>query len=107
MQIYAPGLKSRRAFTLIEMMVVVVIIGIMSAMIIPEMKGSFDDALLRSTGRDLTGVIDLASSRAVGFNQRYRVKFDLQNGRYVVERQVHNGTQEDFVPLKDVSGAEG
>jgi prepilin-type N-terminal cleavage/methylation domain-containing protein len=107
MRLNLPRSKVRRAFTLIEMMVVVVIIGIISAMIIPEMKGSFDDALLRSTGRDLTGVFDLASSRAVGFNQHYRVKFDLQNGRYVLERQVHTGTREDFVPLKDVSGAEG
>ena len=40
----------RRAFTLMELVVVVVIIGIMTALIIPEMKGTFEDALLRSTG---------------------------------------------------------
>lgn len=88
-------------------MVVVVLIGILAAAIIPEMKGSFDDALLRSTGRDLAGVFDLASSRAVGFNERYRVKFDTEDGRYEVERQVHHGQTEDYVPLRDVSGAEG
>ena len=93
--------KFFRAFTLVEMMVVIVLIAIISAMIIPEMKGSFDDALLRSTGRDL------ASSRAVSFGQHYRVKFDTQNGRYAVERQAHDGARENFVPLKDVSGAEG
>jgi len=100
-------LKFRRAFTLIEMVVVVVLIGIMAAMIIPEMKGSFNDALLRSTGRDLVNVFNLASSRAVGLGQCYRVKFDTPNGRYAVERQIHDGTGTDFVPLKDVSGAEG
>ncbi len=96
-----------RAFTLIEMVVVVVLIGIISAMIIPEMKGSFDDALLRSTGRDLVNVFSFASSRAVGLGQCYRVKFDTQAGHYAVERQIHDGTGTDFVPLKDVSGAEG
>ena len=40
------------AFTLIELMVVIVIIGIMTAMMIPEMKGTFQDALLRSTSRE-------------------------------------------------------
>ncbi len=99
--------KSRRAFTLMEMVVVVVVIGIISAMIIPEMKGTFDDALLRSTGRELMNVFSLASSRAVSFNQSCRVQLDTQTGRYLVERQVRDGGREDFVPLKDVSGAEG
>ncbi|MGH7951129.1 MAG: pilus assembly FimT family protein [Limisphaerales bacterium] len=99
--------KLRRGFTLIEMMVVIILIAIISAMIIPEMKGSFDDALLRSTGRDLINVFSLASSRAVSFDQHYRVQFDIQNGRYMLEQQIHDGAQEEFVPLKDVSGAEG
>lgn len=92
---------------MIEMMVVVVLIGILAAMIIPQMKGSFDDALLRSTGRDLVNALNLASSRAVSLDQCYRVKFDTSNGRYAVERQVHDGQREEFVPLKDVFGAEG
>lgn len=99
--------KPRRAFTLFEMVVVVVLIGIMAAMIIPEMKGTLDDALLRSTSRDLINVFNLASSRAVSFNQSYRVKLDMSGGRYLMERQVNDGTREDFVPVKDVSGAEG
>ena len=100
-------LKFRRAFTLIELVVVIVLIGIMAAAIIPEMKGTFGDALLRSTGRDLVNIFSFASSRAVGLGQCYRVKFDAPNGRYAVERQIHDGTGTDFVPLKDVSGAEG
>jgi prepilin-type N-terminal cleavage/methylation domain-containing protein len=97
----------RRAFTLVELMVVVALIGIMAAMIIPEMRGSFDDALLRSTGRDLVSAFNLASSRAISFDQIYRVRFDTGGARYAVERRIQNGTREDFVPLKDVSGAEG
>ncbi len=99
--------KSGRAFTLVELMVVVVLIGVLSALIIPEMKGTFGDALLRSTSRDLINVFDLASSRAVSFDQACRVKLDTQTGRYLVEREIRNGTQGNFVPLKDVSGAEG
>jgi type II secretion system protein H len=94
-------------FTLIELMTVIVIIGIMTAMIIPEMRGTFEDALLRSTSRSLVSVFDLASSRAVSLNQLHRVRLDSGTGQYVVERRVRSGGQEEFLPLKDVSGCTG
>ena len=96
-----------RAFTLMELVVVVVIIGIVTAMIIPEMKGTFEDALLRSTGRELVNVFSLASSRAVSLNQSCRVELDPLTGRYLVERRVRDGEREDYIPLKGVSGGEG
>jgi prepilin-type N-terminal cleavage/methylation domain-containing protein len=99
--------NEQRAFTLIELMTVIVLIGIMTAMIIPEMKGTFEDALLRSTSRDLVNVFELASSRAISLNQFHRVRLDMETGRYVVERRVREGGLEEFVPLTDVSGCEG
>src|ERR1022692_2607980 len=39
------GRSSTSGFTLIELMVVIVLIAVMTAMIIPEMKGTFEDAL--------------------------------------------------------------
>ena len=99
--------NDRRAFTLIELMTVIVIIGIMTAMIIPEMRGTFEDALLRSTSRDLVSVFELASSRAISLNQLHRVRLDTTTGQYLVERRIREGTQEEFIPLKDVSGCKG
>ncbi len=95
------------AFTLIELMTVIVIIGIMTAMIIPEMRGTYEDALLRSTSRDLINVFELASSRAISLNQLHRVHLDIATGKYLVERRIRSGTQEEFLPLKDVSGCTG
>ena len=90
-----------------ELMVVIVIIGIMTAMIIPEMRGTYEDALLRSTSRDLVSVFDLASSRAVSLNQMHRVRLVTTTGQYVVERRVRAGGQEEFLPLTDISGCTG
>ena len=72
----ATPLRQTRAegFTLVELMVVIVIIGIMSAMIIPEMTGSYQDALLRATSRRLIDVCGLASSRAITLHQPQRVR---------------------------------
>lgn len=99
----------RNAFTLVELMVVIVLIGIMSAMIIPEMRGTYEDALLRSTGRDLVNAFSIASSRAVSLNQLHRVRLDPKTGSYIIEKRVRENAQggDEFAPLTDVSEAEG
>jgi prepilin-type N-terminal cleavage/methylation domain-containing protein len=107
MRIKFSSRRGRTAFTLIELMVVIVIIGIMTAMMIPEMKGTFQDALLRSTSRELINVFDLAYSRAVSLNQLRRVRLDEKTGRYLVEKRVLENGQENFVPADDVAGGKG
>jgi type II secretory pathway pseudopilin PulG len=82
-------------------MVVVTIIGIMTALIIPEMRGTYQEALLRSTSRDLINVFDVTYSRAVSLNQVRRFRLDEKTGRYLVEKQVYQDGREAFVPVKD------
>ncbi|HZM02633.1 MAG TPA: GspH/FimT family pseudopilin [Candidatus Saccharimonadales bacterium] len=96
--------KFRAGFTLIELMVVVVLIAIMSVMILGEMTGTFQDALLRSSSRQLISVFNLASSRAISVNRQHRVRLDRATGRYLVEKRERGN---EFVPLKDVAGGEG
>jgi type II secretion system protein H len=98
----------RGGFTLIELMVVMVLIGILSAMIIPEMKGTYGDALLRGSARELVNVFSIAYSRAVSLNQAHVVRIERTSGRYEIERQVRaQGKQTELLPLKDVSGSSG
>lgn len=95
-------------FTLIELMVVIVLIGIMTAMIIPEMKGTYEDALLRSAARKLVDVFSLANSHAISVNQLHRVRLDRKNGRYFIERTAREGEQgRGFVPGPEIPGGEG
>ncbi len=79
------GLRRPTGFTLIELMVVI-IIGIVSALVLPEMRGTYEEALLRSSSRRLMDAFTLAYSRAVTFNERYYVRLDRQTGHYVVEK---------------------
>jgi prepilin-type N-terminal cleavage/methylation domain-containing protein len=97
----------RKAFTLIELTVVILLIAIMSAAIIPAMRGTYQDALLRSTSRELVNSFGIAYSRAVSLNQLHRVRFDTRTGRYLVERRDPAGVREEFEPVKDIPGCEG
>jgi prepilin-type N-terminal cleavage/methylation domain-containing protein len=98
----------RLGFTLVELMVVIVLIGVMTAMIIPEMKGSFEDALLRSTGRELVNVFGVAGSHAVSVNQVLQVRLDRKTGHYAIEKRVRErGRAGYFVPARDIPGGEG
>ncbi len=99
--------RGKAAFTLIELMVVITIIGIVTAAMIPEMTGSYQDAVLRSTSRELINAFGLACSRAVSLNQTRRVRIDEKTGRYLVEKRVMENGRPDFVLADDVPGDQG
>jgi type II secretion system protein H len=93
---------------LIELMVVIGLIAIMTAMILPEMKGTYEDALLRSTARKLVNVFQLASSQAVAVNQLHRVRFDRKEGQYFLERKSREPAQRGgFAPAGNLPGSQG
>jgi prepilin-type N-terminal cleavage/methylation domain-containing protein len=95
-------------FTLVEILVVCLIIAVMAALIIPEMRGSFDDAVLRSSGRNLIDVLNVTYSRSVSLNQLHRLHLDKHTGRYVIEKQVGEGQEDsDFEPANEISGFSG
>jgi type II secretion system protein H len=95
-------------FTLIELVVVLVLIGIMAAMIIPSMKGSFEDSLLRTSGRQMISVLHLAYSRTVSMSQIHRVHFDNLTGRYSIEKRVGgSGPDSQFASLEGLTGSQG
>jgi len=100
--------SSRSAFTLIEMMVVMLLLGILGAAIIPEMRGTFQDALLRSSARELVNTLQVAASRSVSLNAVHRVRLDPSSRRFRVERRSKEARgAEVFAPLKDVFGGAG
>ena len=92
----------RPGFTLIELMVVLLLIAIMSAMIIPAMHGTYEDALLRSTARKLIDVMNLANSRAVTLNQTFQVRLNATDGKYLLEpmRRAAANAPSQFTPLE-------
>ncbi len=99
--------QRQRAFTLIELMVVCILLAILAAIIVPEMRGSYQDSLLRASSRKLMDAFDFAYSHAVSRDEVDRVRLDTQGARYVVERRVEKQGQENFEPLTDIAGGAG
>ena len=98
--------EQRAGFTLLELMVVIVLIGIMTAMILPDMRGTYADVLLRAASRKIVSLCQLANSRAITLNKTHRLRFERTSGRYFLERQTDNSAS-DFRPLTELSGMEG
>jgi type II secretion system protein H len=96
-----------RAFTLVELMIVIAIIGIMTAMIIPELRGTYEDALLRSTSRQLINACSIAQSRAISVSQPHRVRLEPDTGKYLIEKRVRGQGTAGFIPAADIVGGEG
>ncbi len=81
-------LALKRGFTLVELLVVIVLIGIVTAVILPEMRGTHGDAQLRAPTRKILNLCALASSRAVTLNQDQVVR--IQGEEYFLESARRN-----------------
>jgi type IV fimbrial biogenesis protein FimT len=70
-------------FTLIEMMIVIGVIGILSAIAIPNFINSLPDYRLRSATRDIVSCMQEAKLRAVKDNARVVIIFNQNSESYV------------------------
>ncbi len=93
------------AFTLVEMLLVLVIIAVLSSSVAVSVCGRSGKRALRVAARDLAAAIGYASCRAKLVGHEHRVVF-LQEGRaYRVESLV-GGFGGQFAPVRGQAGAE-
>ena len=73
-----------KGFTLIELAVVVAILGVMIALVAPRL-GELGEANLKRSARHLTGMIRFLHEESQAKKREYRLRFDIQDGRYWAE----------------------
>jgi type II secretion system protein H len=96
----SPTGKSHRGFTLIELMVLVVIMGIVSAMAIPNLSRSLANASLRAAARDLMTATQYARNYAVTHQTQTRLLLDTENNRYMLlARRTDDDGQSQFAQM--------
>jgi type II secretion system protein H len=89
-----------RGFTLIELTVVIVILGVMLALIIPRL-GELGEANLKRSARHLTGMIRFLKDESQARKAVFRLRFDVHGGRYWTE--VMTQTTDQTVEFKRYS----
>lgn len=82
-----PRVSRQFAFTLVEILVVVVILGIVATIILPQI-GNRDDLRAASMARAVMADLAYAQGRAVTLQQPQYVRFDTVNNKYDVLSQI-------------------
>jgi prepilin-type N-terminal cleavage/methylation domain-containing protein len=101
-------MKREQGFTLIELMITMVILGILLGLAIPGFSSWLPRYRLRGAARDVFSNLQLAKMTAVKDRARCGVLFDVTNGKYRVVSAGPNRTfgDADDVTLKTVDFAE-
>src|SRR4051812_31621669 len=77
--------QAERGFSLIELLMVVTLVGVISAIAIPMMENTIGDFSLSGDARALSNAVSLAKLRAASSFSQARVFVDLSGKTYRVE----------------------
>jgi len=76
--------RNHRGFTLLELLVVLVIIGLMSAFVVPKLAGPLGNLNLKTASQKISAALRYARSQAASEKTTYVALFDFDKNRLVV-----------------------
>lgn len=91
--------SSQGGFTLLELIVVLVIIGLLSLFVLPRLFNSLTNVQLRSAARTTKSILNQARDIAYFEKKKIKVSFDIDNGNISVLKYA----SENYSPIKKLN----
>ena len=88
-------LRTEKGVTMMELMIVAVIVGVMSALAVPSFLNYTTKLEAKSTARDIVSTLRAARSKAISERVKYGVFFDAGNKRYTFFKEKTGNEQYD------------
>jgi len=96
---YPGRIVNRKGFTLMEVLMALVVLGIATAIAIPSFTAWLPDARLKSAARDIFSNLQLTKMEAIKANSNYTIRFDAAAGTYQMENG--SGVVQRTITLSD------
>jgi prepilin-type N-terminal cleavage/methylation domain-containing protein len=96
--------KWERGFTVIELMIVMLIVGMITSLTVPKLRTGLRQRAVRSAGNDFVLVHSFARSTALRYGRTALLRIDASGGRYWVEVDTSGtGVRDTVGVLRDLS----
>ncbi|RCS42092.1 prepilin-type N-terminal cleavage/methylation domain-containing protein [Bremerella cremea] len=92
------GLARRVGYTLIEILITIAVLGILAAVVIPQIGSSAPDQVL-GVAQILASDLDYARTLAISNGSKYKLTFDLAHNAYVLTHSSSNSAL-DVLPAQ-------
>ncbi len=106
-------LRNHRGFTLLELIVVLVIISLMSALVVPKLVGPMSNLDLKTASKKISASLRYLRSHAASEKRTYVAVFDFDKNRLViinpplVKGDFHVNNREDRTPIEPPDNENG
>ncbi|MFA5321048.1 MAG: prepilin-type N-terminal cleavage/methylation domain-containing protein [Smithella sp.] len=94
--------KSARAFSLVELLIVITILSILGTIAVPNFAKYRGNANLKEAAREISGDIKLCKQRAVAENIEYRILLSVANNTYTIQKETSPSNWENVYPTKKI-----